>query len=204
MHNPIIRWYKICVKFFLLTTININSRLCLARKIFDLHNWKLFIIDQIFEWEEIQYPIKEDQIGNVMGFPGRSKAIMQNVNSILAAHKKFWNQNEFNFLIHGTHQGHRRRKKWLEVPKMHWPSSLTKIHQRLSHTTGIAWEKYLGTLGELPLPPSLLRPIICLITEPSPHAFYFLCEKSHNLLQFLYLAKWYTPSWEAGENEVFK
>ena len=52
-----------------------------------------------------------------------------------------------------------------------------------------------------PPPPSLLRPIICLITEPSPHAFYFLCEKSHNLLQFLYLAKWYTPSWEAGENE---
>ena len=28
-----------------------------------------------------------------------------------------------------------------------------------------------------PPPPSLLRPIICLITEPSPHAFYFLCEK---------------------------
>ena len=38
------------------------------------------IIDQIFRWKEIQYPIKEDQIGNVMEFPSRRRGIMQNIN----------------------------------------------------------------------------------------------------------------------------
>ena len=106
---------------------------------FDLHNWRLFIIiDQIFRWKEIQYPIKEDQIGNVMEFPSRSNGIMQNY---FAAKIAFWTGNfpvGKNTCLSSPREGKLDGKS----PMHCWPFLSTKIHQKLSlQPAWMAWEK---------------------------------------------------------------